>query len=140
MQVYGYARENRDQHCVDSVFTGDNKDEFLSELDYLVSVLPNTDETKGIINSDLLSKLPNKAVFMNVGRGANVNEDDLIYALKNKEIAGAVLDVFQTEPLPQDSELWNLENVYITPHVSGYVEDNSKIIDTFAQNYKRYVT
>jgi len=75
---------------------------------------------------------------MNVGRWANINEDDLINALKEKQIAGAVLDVFQTEPLPEDSELWNLDNVYVTPHISWYVEDNSKIIYTFAENYKRY--
>lgn len=139
MQVYWYASQAREQDSIDMVYTIENRDEFLSELDYLVSILPNTNETKGIINSDLLWNLPHSAVFINVGRGANVVEEDLIKAVKDNTIAWAVLDVFDTEPLPEISELWNLENVYITPHVSWYVEDNSKIISTFVENYKRYV-
>jgi len=127
MEVYGYANSYREQHCIDKVFTKENQDDFLQGLDYIVSVLPNTSETKWIINSELLSKLPDTAVVINVGRWANINEDDLIYALKEKKIAWAVLDVFQSEPLPKDSELWSLDNVFVTPHVSWYVEDNSKI-------------
>lgn len=138
MNVYWYATEYREQYCVDKVFTQENQEEFLNNLDYLVCVLPNTDKTKWIINKDFLKKLPNKTIFMNVWRGASVVEEDLIQALKNKQIAWVVLDVFQTEPLPQDSELWDLENVYITPHISWYVEDNTKIVEVFASNYERY--
>jgi len=140
MQVYWYASSEREHEYLDRVFTDENQDDFLSDLDYLINILPNTPYTQGIINTDLLSKLPSKAVFMNVGRWANVREDDLIKAIKEKQIAWAVLDVFQTEPLPKESELWDLDNVYITPHVSGYVEDNSKIISTFSDNYKRYIS
>lgn len=140
MNVYGYAKETREQHCIDRVYTQENQGEFLKKLDYLVSVLPNTQETKGIINRKLLEKLPQNCVFMNVWRGANVVEEDLIEVLKHKQISGAVLDVFREEPLPQDSDFWNLENVYITPHISWYVEDNSKIVYTFAENYKRYIS
>jgi len=140
MTVYGYANTYREQHCIDKVFTKKTQDEFLEDLDYVVSVLPNTKETQGIVDREFLSKLPPKAVLINVWRGANINEHDLIWALENKNISWAVLDVFQTEPLPKDSEFWSLDNVYVTPHVSWYVEDNSKIIETFAENYKRYVS
>lgn len=140
MQVYGYASTVREHTYIDQVFTIETQDRFLSELDYLVSILPNTNETKGIINTQLLEKLPNSAVFLNVGRGANVVEEDLVQAIEKKNISAAVLDVFNTEPLPNSSKLWELENVYVTPHVSGYVEDNSKIISTFAENYKKYTS
>lgn len=140
MQVYGYASTVREHTYIDQVFTIETQDRFLSELDYLVSILPNTNETKGIINTQLLEKLPNSAVFLNVGRGANVVEEDLVQAIEKKHISAAVLDVFNTEPLPNSSKLWELENVYVTPHVSGYVEDNSKIISTFAENYKKYTS
>jgi len=140
MEVYGYASSVRDINHIDKMYCPESQDEFLCDLDYLINILPNTRNTQWAINKDLLTKLPDSAVFMNVGRGANVNEVDLIAALKNKTIAWAVLDVFQTEPLPEDSELWGLDNVYITPHVSWYVEDNSKIISTFSENYKRYVS
>jgi len=129
MTVYWYASEHREQDFVDRVFTSEDKDTFLSDLDYLISVLPNTDKTKGIINSELLGKLPDRAVFMNVWRGANVVEWDLLEAVKTHKIAWAVLDVFHTEPLPESSEFWDMKNIYITPHVSWYVEDNSKIIE-----------
>lgn len=138
MQVYGYATVKREQKWIDKVFTHENIHEFLGNLDYLVSVLPSTSETQGIINTNLLKKLPQKAVFINVGRGANVVEEDLVYVLQNKIISWAVLDVFKQEPLPQNSPLWELENLYITPHVSWYREDNSVIVDVFIENYKRY--
>lgn len=139
MQVYWYASTVRMQENIDRVFTAENSDDFYSDLDYLVNILPNTSSTQKVINKEVFKKLQNHCIFMNVWRWVSVDEEDLLHALKEKQISWAVLDVFQTEPLPEDSELWDLENVYITPHVSGYVEDNSKIISTFAENYKRYI-
>lgn len=138
MNVYWYATEERQQEYVDMVYTEKNIRDFLTKLDYLVSVLPNTEKTQWIINMELLSQLPKSATFINVGRWANVNENDLIEALRSKTISSAVLDVFQAEPLPDDSQFWDLDNVYVTPHVSWYVEDNSKIVKIFAENYSRY--
>ena len=69
-----------------------------------------------MMNKDKFTKMKKTAIFMNIGRGPTVNEQDLIECLKDKTIAGAVLDVFQVEPLSKDSELWKMDNVFITPH------------------------
>lgn len=140
MTVYWYANSYREQHCIDKVYTSENRDEFLEDLDYVVSVLPNTKETQWIVNMEFLKKLPSKSVLINIWRWANINENDLVTALKNKTISWAVLDVFQTEPLPENSDFWDLDNMYVTPHISWYVENNSKILSTFAENYKKYIS
>ena len=80
------------------------------------------------------------SVFINVGRGNNVNENDLIKALKNKDISLAILDVFKKEPLPINHDFWNMENLIITPHISGYSYNNCKIIKIFWQNYNKFIS
>ncbi len=97
----------------------ENLAEFLAEPDYLVLTLPDTPKTRHFINSDSLAMMKSSAVLINVGRGSIINEDDLVNALQQQQIAGAVLDVFETEPLPDDSLLWELPNVYVTPHVAA---------------------
>lgn len=138
MQVYGYGTNSNSKDFVDTMFTQENIHEFLSDLDYLVSVLPNTPATKWIIDSQVFSALKQTALFVNVWRGANVNESDLIKAIKNKEISWAILDVFQTEPLPKDSQIWDLENVFVTPHISGYDDNNEPILEILKENYHRF--
>ncbi len=112
---------------------------FLEKSDYVVSVLPNTQATNGIINESVFSAMKPTAIFISIGRGANVVEDDLVEAINTKKIAWAVLDVFQLEPLPKDSKLWELENVFITPHVSWYDDNNEPILEIFSGNYKRFI-
>ena len=88
-----------------------------AESDYVVGVLPKTPDTVDFFTMEnCFSKMKNSAIFMNIGRGPTVREADLITALKEEQIGGAVLDVFAVEPLPQESELWTLPNVLITPH------------------------
>ncbi|MCD5375151.1 D-2-hydroxyacid dehydrogenase [Candidatus Gracilibacteria bacterium] len=140
MKTLGYGSSDVSKECFDVMYTQETIQEFLSQCDYVVSVLPNTDATKGIINKDVFSQMKPSGIFMSLGRGANLIEEDLIEAIKTKEIAGAVLDVFQIEPLPKDSELWSLENVFITPHISGYDEDNESILKIFSENYKRFIS
>ncbi|MFD1927852.1 D-2-hydroxyacid dehydrogenase [Sporosarcina siberiensis] len=98
----------------------------LPKADYVISVLPSTPETRGLLTREHFSAMKETAVFMNFGRGDLFNETFLINALKNNEIGQAVLDVFEVEPLPLENELWTLENCVISPHVSGlsskYVE------------------
>ena len=91
--------------------------------DYIISILPNTTETKNFFNKEVFSKMKPSACFMNFGRGESVIEKDLVDALENKVIDGAVLDVFAPEPLPETSKLWNLENVFITPHSADNVDN-----------------
>ena len=82
--------------------------------------------------------LPKEAVVANIGRGAVIVQDDLVRALQSGALGGAVLDVFEKEPLPQDSPLWTMENVIVTPHISG--PDNIPVnAQRFLENYRRFV-
>lgn len=111
---------------------------FVAGLDYLVSILPNTKDTQKIINADLLNQLPTHALFINVGRGSAVDESALIEALENDKFAGAVLDVFEQEPLPKEHPFWTTKNLTMTFHTSApsFPED---IAQVFIENYRLYV-
>jgi phosphoglycerate dehydrogenase-like enzyme len=91
----------------------------LPDTDVLVMILPNAPDTRAALNAELLAALPSRAWLVNVGRGATVDEDALVDALRAGRLAGAALDVFRTEPLPEDSPLWSAPNVIITPHSAG---------------------
>lgn len=99
--------------------TNDNIDAFLAQTDILINVLPLTSETTGLLSAPLFAKLPKGAALIHLGRGAHLNEADLIAALDSKHLAGATLDVFDTEPLPKDSPLWDHPGIFITPHVAS---------------------
>ena len=99
-------------------------DTLLKDADVVVLTLPLTNNTKHLFNDDKLGKMKNGALLVNISRGAVVNANDLINAL-NKNLGGAVLDVFETEPLDKNSPLWDMENVIITPHNSFVGEGNN---------------
>jgi phosphoglycerate dehydrogenase-like enzyme len=123
---------------VDVYFHGDHLLDFANGLDYLVSVLPNTSETRHIVDAALLEALPRHAIFVNVGRGSALDESALIHALETKKIAAAVLDVFEQEPLPKEHPFWNTPNLLMTFHTSApsLPEDIAKL---FIENYDRYL-
>ena len=114
-------QEYRD--CADEIVGFDRMDEVLATSDYIIACLPLTPQTKGIFDKAKFDKFKRSSVFLNIGRGQNVVEKDLVEALKEKKLAGAYLDVFEKEPLPEDSELWNMKNVFITPHSADYTTD-----------------
>lgn len=109
-----------------------NLDEQLKTADIVVLTLPLTDDTKGMFDKSKFDLMKNSCIFVNIARGQLVVESDLIDALSNKKISGAVLDVFETEPLEKTSPLWDMDNVIITPHNSfvgvGNTERLSKIV------------
>lgn len=109
-------RTQMDQFC-DAVYGNDKEslNRLFSESDYVLCSAPLTPETKGMIGKEQFDSAKKGAVFINVGRGAIVDEDALIDALKDGSLKGAGLDVFATEPLPVESELWNLQNVLMSP-------------------------
>jgi len=112
----------------------------LAESDYVVLALPLTDESRHLIGEAQLRAMKPSAVLINIARGPIVDEPALIRALKERWIAGAALDVFEREPLPSESELWGLDNVLVTPHISGgtprYMD---RAVDLFCDNLRLYL-
>jgi phosphoglycerate dehydrogenase-like enzyme len=135
MTVRGYTWSSENSTDVDEYFHGNNLLEFAKGVDYLVNILPNTKDTRKIINVDLLNALPAHALVINVGRGPAVDESALLEALISNRIAGAVLDVYEKEPLPQDHPFWSAPNLHMTFHTAApsLPEDIAKI---FIENYK----
>ncbi|MFP3580033.1 phosphoglycerate dehydrogenase [Arthrobacter sp. fls2-241-R2A-200] len=101
------------------VVAADQLDGILRTTDVLVSILPATAETADALNADVLRALPDSAIFVNVGRGATVDEDALISSLREGRLRAAALDVTKVEPLPENSPLWAAPNLILTPHVAG---------------------
>lgn len=100
--------------------------ELLQQSDYISLHAPLNDSTYHIINADTLAQMKPNAYLVNTARGGLVDANALVEAVRNKKIAGAALDVFETEPLPQDSPLWDEENILVTPHVAWYSEDSMR--------------
>ena len=114
--------------------------ELIPQADAIVVALPLTDETRGLIDADLVALMKNGAIFVNVGRGAVVDEDALVAALRAGKLRGAALDVFAEEPLPESSPLWELDNVIVSPHTAALsVKENERVVERFAQNLRRYL-
>lgn len=109
------------------------------DCDYLVNLLPLTDKTRGTIGSEIFDAMKPNAVLINIGRGGVVDEPAMIEALKSGKLGGAALDVFETEPLPHTSPLWKMDNVIISPHISGNSATyHEKAVELFLANLKRY--
>jgi phosphoglycerate dehydrogenase-like enzyme len=115
-------------------------DEVLAESDFVVLAAPLTPSTHALMNAARFAKMKPDAYLINVGRGPQVDDAALIEALRSKRIAGAALDVFETEPLPSHSPLWNLENLLITPHTAGLTEKLwQRHYELFSENLRRYL-
>lgn len=111
----------------------------VGEFDYVVLLAPLTDATRGMVDAGVLAAMKPTARLVNVGRGELVVTDDLVAALQARELAGAALDVFDTEPLPADHPLWQLDSVLITPHMSGdAVGWRDRLAELFVANFERY--
>jgi phosphoglycerate dehydrogenase-like enzyme len=138
MTVRGFTRGSETSPQVDQYFHGNDLLKFVTGLDYLICVLPRTNDTNQIVNSTLLNALPPHAIFINVGRGNAVDESALIKALNEGELAAAILDVFEKEPLPENHPFWTTPNLYMTFHTSAisYPEDITKL---FIENYQLYL-
>ena len=112
----------------------------LPTADAVVLALPATHETRQMIDGRAIGLMRHGAVFVNVGRGAVVDEDALVAALESGRLRGAALDVFATEPLPSDSPLWDLPNVLISPHTAALsIHENARIVELFCENVRRYL-
>ncbi|NGP61695.1 D-2-hydroxyacid dehydrogenase [Paenibacillus thiaminolyticus] len=140
MRVIGVRRTGRPAEQVDAVLTLDKLDEALAASDVIVNVLPKTTETDGLFDEARFAAMKQGAFFVNIGRGASVCTDALVQALTNGHLAGAGLDVFETEPLPEDHPLWSLDNVIITPHTGGNTDRlKEKVTALFLENLAAYL-
>ena len=128
----------------DEVYDLTALDQQLQKADIVIGCLPGTPETKGILNYERLYSMKKDAILVNVGRGSLIPTEDLIRVLEEGHLKGTVLDVFETEPLPETSPLWNMENVLITPHIAGpsfggNAEVQDMIWNICMENLERYL-
>ncbi|PZC44678.1 MAG: Phosphoglycerate dehydrogenase [Chloroflexi bacterium] len=120
MNVIGIdPRVSQAPDTVDRLVTPDDYQKVIGKADFVIVTMPLTPENEFFFNSEVFSMMKSSAYFINIGRGKTTNLNDLVMAIKSNEIAGAGLDVYDTEPLPKDHELWSLQNVILTPHVAA---------------------
>ena len=144
MRVVGVRRtrpmEGTDAGPFERVFGQDGLAEALSVSDYVVLCAPRTPETVGMIGVREFAVMKEGARFINVARGDLVDEEALIAALESGRVGGAYLDVFATEPLPDESPLWDMENVLITGHSgAGSTDRDERVVEVFLENLRQYV-
>lgn len=137
VQIYGVNTNGRSIDLFDKCFSIDNMDLIFKECDVVVSTIPSTKDTVGIIDNNKFEIMKKDSIFINVGRGNIVKEKDLVKHID--KFKGVALDVFETEPLPIESELWNFDNVIITSHNSWISNNNNeRTFDVIYKNLSRY--
>ncbi|GAB3290233.1 D-2-hydroxyacid dehydrogenase [Parasphingorhabdus pacifica] len=141
MRVNGAGRVARDgDPDFGDVYCSDRLTDVLAEFDYVVLAAPLTEQTKGLINATALAAFTPTTRLINVGRGELVVQEDLVEALTAGRLAGAALDVFDTEPLPDASPLWEMPNVLVSPHMSGdTVGWTDELVELFCTNLRSYL-
>ncbi len=141
MKTVGVNRSGRNVEYFDEVYPVTELEKAIDQGNYIVSVLPSTRDTYHLLKDYHFKKMKNDSVFMNIGRASLVDENVLIQALETGEIAHAVLDVFETEPLPNGHPFWKMENVTITPHLSGVSRQYlMRCIEIFEHNLQQYIS
>jgi glyoxylate/hydroxypyruvate reductase A len=124
-KVRGWSRSPKSIDKVESFHGADQLPAFLAATEILVCLLPLTPETRGILNAGLFARLPRGASLINAARGGHLVEADLLSAMASGQIVAATLDVFQTEPLPEDHPFWTTDRLYITPHNASDTDPRS---------------
>lgn len=143
MRVLASKRNTERKHeNVDALYRSADFRKALPEADYVVISMARTTETDGLIGEAELELLKKECVIINIARARIINQRALVRSLKEGKIRGAALDVFEKEPLPSDSELYSLPNVFLTPHTAGVAtqEHWPRMIDLFSQNLNRYLS
>jgi glyoxylate/hydroxypyruvate reductase A len=138
MRISGVSQSGRKAPGVDRVYRARDLDKPLASADFVVLTVPLTPATRGLIGARELARMKPSAWLVNIGRGPLVDDSALLEALSGKRIGGAILDVFDEEPLPAGHPLWKLENVVITPHISG-PSTPDEIGPIFDDNLRRYL-
>ena len=140
LKVIGVRTHPQPSEHADEVVGTDRLHDALGKADFVLNVLPLTEETRGLFNAEVIATMKPGACLINTGRGHIVEENALVAAIESGRLGGAVLDVFATEPLPPESPLWTLENVVITPHTAGdMVNWEDDVTDLFCNNLERWI-
>jgi len=135
-------REGRPPEGVEGLYTLERLDKLLPQADIVAMCLPGNKDTYHLMNKERLSLMKEGAVLLNVGRGITLDTEGLMEVLRSGHLAGAALDVTDPEPLPKDHPLWDMENVVLTPHISGasvLPEIQEKILDICIGNLECYL-
>jgi phosphoglycerate dehydrogenase-like enzyme len=139
MNVIAYRRRARGDEEV-PVVTDDRLSDVLAGADHVVDILPDSVETRHFFARAQFTQIKPGAIFYNIGRGATVDQDALLQALRSGRIAAAWLDVTEPEPLPDDHPLWGEPNCFITPHIAGgHVDETKSLVRHFLRNFERFV-
>lgn len=140
METYGVSKSGQTREFFDANYTKEDMEKVLPEADFIVSVLPSTSDTKDFFSFEHFQKMPSDAVFLNMGRGDAARGEDILKAIREEEIAHAILDVFEIEPLPEDHPFWEEENITVTPHLSGVSSHyQSRALEIFEENLHTYL-
>jgi len=138
MHVLGVQRTPKPCEHADEVLGTGETARVLAESDYVVVILPLTPETRGSLGREMLEHMKPEAVLVNMARGGIVDEAALADLLRDGSLRGAALDVFEEEPLPAESPLWEIPNLVVTPHVAGFSRDYlPDVFEIFADNVRR---
>ena len=141
IKVSGAGRsERRMDPDFDMIYASRDILTVLPEFDWVIGVMPSTESTMGFFDASFFSAMKETGCFVNVGRGSAVVEPDLIRALQQGRIAGAMLDVFENEPLQPDDPVWDVPNLFVSPHISGdFIGFEADLVKLFRDNLDRYL-
>jgi phosphoglycerate dehydrogenase-like enzyme len=140
MRVIGTKRRPAPMPALAEVLPADRTDEVLGQSDFVLLLLPATAETDNFINAERLGQMKPSAWLLNFGRGHLIKDGDLIAAMTAKRIAGAVLDVFRQEPLPQEHKFWTTDGILVLPHIGGpHPNRDSIVAKLFVDNLGRFL-
>ncbi|WP_306454072.1 D-2-hydroxyacid dehydrogenase [Evansella halocellulosilytica] len=140
MKTIGLNRSGKQVENFDEIFSYDQMRTILERADFVVSVLPKTKETNNLLGLEEFKRMKNDAILINIGRGNVINDADLISALNEGELAHAVLDVFNEEPLVKEHPYWEMEQVTVTPHISGISPQyQPRALNIFEENLKVFL-
>ena len=140
MTVEAVGRSERTDEVLGPVAGPEGFHAALGRADHVVDALPLTEATRAMFDASAFGAMRSTAHFVNIGRGATVDEDALIDAIRSGAVAGASLDVFVEEPLPPESPLWSMPTVTVSPHISGDVHDwEEAVVGVFVDNLRRFI-
>lgn len=140
MNTIGINRSGHAVEGMDQVYAVDEIDRALAQADIVINILPLTAATQHFYDLNLFKQMKEQTIFINVGRGESVCEEDLLQAIEQGIISFAGLDVFEEEPLPSDHPFWQEDQILVLPHIAGSREDYLKhVIDIFEKNYQEFI-